>query len=185
MENKGHKAPFCQHKCSTSCYGWFSLFVQMELAIKRTDNVYPLKVQWQSIEEEYKERKTPDKESSPEWLNEDLVLRVLTFSFTSVLIYHFWWSVSSSLLLWSSTSNPVLCLNQRIQSAREAQGQMWHLEIQKASFSLRFDRFEYHNLLPVYPKVGSFYHSIKQRLKQTSHRHRALLLSNGLLESGY
>lgn len=61
----------------------------MELAIKRTDNVYPLKVQWQSIEEEYKERKTPDKESSPEWLNEDLVLRVLTFSFTSVLIYHF------------------------------------------------------------------------------------------------
>ncbi len=91
--NKGHKAPFCQHKCSTSCYGWFSLFVQMELAIKRTDNVYPLKVQWQSIEEEYKERKAPDKESSPEWLNEDLVLRVLTFSFTSVLIYHFWWSV--------------------------------------------------------------------------------------------
>lgn len=37
MENKRHDAPFCKHKCSTLCYGYFSYhldFVQMESAIK-------------------------------------------------------------------------------------------------------------------------------------------------------
>lgn len=132
MENKGHKAPFRQHKCSMSGYVGFSVFYTNGIGSKEdrwcTDR-------WRFTGKGLREDKSRPQgltaeRNSPERLNEDLVLKVLTFSFTSVFVHSIWWSGPLRV------HHPLLCFNRWVPSGRKTQGLTWHLETKKVTLSL-------------------------------------------------